>query len=70
MHRSCPKRVFILMYVNLFTSIMGWIIDRSMISSHTLFAHMYVNAAQNSSDMQIGSQLCMVITVGRYTPFR
>lgn len=51
------------MYVNLFTSIMGRIIDRSVISSHTLFAHMYVNAARNSSDMQISSLLCMVITV-------
>lgn len=49
--RNCGARGLI--YVNLFTSIMGRIIDRSMISSHTLFAHMYVNAARNSSDMQI-----------------
>lgn len=52
-----------IIYVNLFTSIMGRIIDRSMISSRTLFAHMYVNAARNSSDMQISSRLRMVIIV-------
>lgn len=50
-----------LIYANLFTSIMGRIIDRSMISSRTLFAHMYVNAARKSSDMQISSRLCISV---------